>query len=77
LNAFISILFDLCDRVEPLQLQSCILILIRAGPDFSTTPSTQWPGLADFSFCFEEPGEILSRLGAGTAMDAGADFFVP
>jgi hypothetical protein len=34
-------------------------------------------GLADFSFCVEESSEILSRLGAGAAMDAGADFFVP
>jgi hypothetical protein len=35
-----------------------------------------WPDLADFSLCFEEPREILSYLGAGTAIDAGADFFV-
>ena len=38
---------------------------------------SSWSGLADFSFCFEEPCEILSCLGAGTAMDVGADFFIP
>lgn len=34
-------------------------------------------GLPGFSFRFEEPREILSCLGTGAAMDAGADFFVP
>jgi hypothetical protein len=33
--------------------------------------------LADFSFGVEELREILSRLVAGAAMYAGADFFVP
>ena len=38
---------------------------------------SSWSGLTVFSFCFEEPCEILSCLGAGAALDAGADFLVP
>jgi hypothetical protein len=33
-------------------------------------------GVADFSFCFEKARNILSRLEASAAMDAGADFLV-
>jgi len=40
-------------------------------------PRHRHSDLADFSFCVEELDEILSRLWAGAAMYAGADFFVP